>query len=124
MELGERQNKALIIHSRGGLKEILDMVSRFHVRFAIHGYEGSIKDALKIADMGGFISFPPIIVRDKGRAEIAKTVHEDSILTETDSPFMGPDRSRNEPCNVRLTIGKLSELRKTNSEEIEKKRGN
>lgn len=121
MQLGQAQNKPLIIHSRGGLREILDLVPSYGVRFAIHGYEGSVRDALRIVELGGFVSFPPIIVRDKGRREIAKHVHEDHILTETDSPFMGPDKSRNEPCNVRITIETLTEIRKAKREEIEEK---
>ncbi|MCH1770697.1 MULTISPECIES: TatD family hydrolase [Metallosphaera] len=121
MELGQAQDKPLIIHSRGGLREILDLVSSYRVRFAIHGYEGSMRDASRIVELGGFLSFPPIIVRDKGRREIARVVHEDHILTETDSPFMGPDRSRNEPCNVRITVNTLAEIRKMGKDELEEK---
>ncbi|QKQ99647.1 TatD family hydrolase [Metallosphaera tengchongensis] len=121
MEVGEKQGKALIIHSRGGLKKIMEMVSSYKVRFAIHAFEGSVKDAKRIEEMGGFISVPPILVRDKGRMEVVRNVSEDSLLTETDSPFMGPDRTRNEPCNVKITLQRISEIKGINLIELEEK---
>ncbi|MEL9969540.1 MAG: TatD family hydrolase [Metallosphaera sp.] len=121
MSLAETQGKPLVIHSRGGLREIIDMVSSYKTRFAIHGYEGSVRDALEIVDLGGFLSFPPIILRDKGRLNVVSNLPEDSILTETDSPFMGPDRTRNVPCNVNLTLRKIAEVKRIEKEELEKK---
>jgi len=121
MEEGERQRKALVIHSRGGLRDILEMVTSYKVKFVIHAYEGSIKDAIRVHELGGFVSIPPIIVRDKVRRTVAEKIPLESILTETDSPFMGPDRYRNEPCNVAITLMELAKLRKQDVREIEEK---
>jgi Mg-dependent DNase len=120
LELAERTGKPMIVHVRGGIGEALSIISSYKVRFALHAFEGGIKYALKAVDMGGYISVPPILVRDRSRQEVVKSIPLDSILTETDSPFLGPTRdSRNEPCNVSLTLAKLTEILKLRVDEIE-----
>lgn len=122
LEKGEKNKKPLIIHVRGGFNDLVNLLASYKVKFAIHGFEGSVKNAKKVIELGGFISVPPILLRDKQRQEIVKQVDLDYILTETDSPFMGHEKMiRNEPCNVRLTIGKISEIKNITEEEVEKK---
>ncbi|BFH72455.1 TatD family hydrolase [Sulfurisphaera javensis] len=122
LEIGEKDQKPVIIHVRGGLSDLINLIESFKVKFVIHAFEGSIKNAKKIIDLGGYISVPPILLRDKQRQEIVKNIDLEYILTETDSPFMAHEKMiRNEPCNVKLTIEKLAELKKMNKEEIEKK---
>ncbi|BBD73802.1 TatD family hydrolase [Sulfodiicoccus acidiphilus] len=120
LELGERQGKPLVIHVRGGMNEALDLLGSHEVRFALHAFEGNARDALRAVDLGGFISFPPVLVRDRNRQEVLKKLPLSSVLTETDSPFLGPTRSvRNEPCNVALTLQKISSLVGSKLEDVE-----
>ncbi|MEW9491032.1 MAG: TatD family hydrolase [Candidatus Aramenus sulfurataquae] len=122
LEEGERRNIPVIIHSRGGNKDLLSILPSYKVKFVIHAYEGSVKDALKFVDLGGFISFPPVIVRDKFRQAIAKEVPLENAFTETDSPFLGVDKgTRNEPCNVIYALKKIAELKGVEQEEVERK---
>ncbi|AWR94707.2 TatD family hydrolase [Acidianus brierleyi] len=119
---GEKRKLPIIIHSRGGNKDLINLLPSYKIKFVLHAYEGSTKDAQKFIDMGGYISIPPILLRDKNRQEIVKCVPLESIVTETDSPFMGYEKNqRNEPCNVSFTIKKISEIKKIEEKEIEKK---
>lgn len=112
LEAGERASLPLIIHIRGGLRDLLSILPSFKVKFAIHAFEGSLKDAIKVTDLGGYISVPPIILRDKQRQEIVKSIDLTSLLTETDSPYMGAIKGeRNEPCNVKLAVRKIAEVK-------------
>jgi len=122
LEIAEKERKATLIHVRGGFSDLISMLTSYKVKFAIHGFEGSIKSANKVIDLGGLISIPPILIRDKNRQEVVKNVDIQYLLTETDSPFMGPERmKRNEPCNVKLTIEKIAELKGMEKEEVEEK---
>jgi len=122
LEEGEKRKLPIIIHSRGGNKDLINLLPSYKIKFVLHAYEGSTKDAQKFIDMGGYISIPPILLRDKNRQEIVKCVPLESIVTETDSPFMGYEKNqRNEPCNVSFTIKKISEIKKIEEKEIEKK---
>ena len=119
LEKAEKDKKTAIIHVRGGMKDLLSILPSFKINFVIHAFEGSVKDANKIIDMGGLISFPPVLIRDKFRQEIVKHIDLDYIMTETDSPFLGPEKySRNKPCNVALTVKKISELKKIDEKEV------
>ncbi|EZQ03219.1 hydrolase TatD [Candidatus Acidianus copahuensis] len=121
LEIGEKKNKPLIVHIRGGIKDFLDMIGSFNVKFVMHAFEGSIKNALKIEDLGGYISIPPIIVRDKYRQQIVKQININNLLTETDSPFLPPRKGeRNEPCNVKYSIEKIAEIKAIPLVEVEK----
>ncbi|MCY0859045.1 MAG: TatD family hydrolase [Sulfolobaceae archaeon] len=119
-EIGEKEGKPLIVHIRGGMKDLLQLISSYKLKLVVHAFEGSVKDAKRIIDYGGYISIPPIVVRDKQRQEIVKNVELSNLLTETDSPFMGAKKGeRNEPCNVRLAIQKIAELKGLSEEEVE-----
>ncbi|BCU69179.1 TatD family hydrolase [Stygiolobus caldivivus] len=119
LQKAERENKTAIIHVRGGMKDLLSTLPSYKVRFVIHAFEGSVKDAKKIIDLGGLISFPPVLVRDKYRQEVVKQVELDYLMTETDSPFLGPEKNtRNKPCNVALTVKKISELKNVEENEV------
>ena len=120
LEIAEKDRKPALIHLRGGFSDLISIISSYKVKFAIHAFEGSIKNANKVIDLGGLISIPPILVRDKNRQEVVKNIDIQYLLTETDSPFMGPEKmKRNEPCNVRFTIEKIAELKKMQEEEVE-----
>ena len=54
-------------------------------------------------------------------ADVARTVPEDRMLIETDSPFLAPipyRGKRNEPAFVAKTAEKIAELRGKSAEEI------
>jgi len=119
LEKAEKHRKTSIIHVRGGINDLLTLLPSYKVRFVIHAYEGSIRDAKRILDLGGLISVPPVLIRDKYRQEIVREIDLDYLMTETDSPFLGPERYvRNKPCNVSLTIKKISELKKIEEKEV------
>ncbi|MDT7875493.1 MAG: TatD family hydrolase [Sulfolobaceae archaeon] len=118
----EKQRKPAIIHVRGGINDFLNMIGSYKVKFVIHAFEGNVKTANKVIELGGMISIPPVLVRDKQRQEVVKNIDLDYILTETDSPFLGPEKmSRNKPCNVVYTIRKISELKGVDEKEVIKK---
>jgi len=122
LEIAEKDRKPTLIHVRGGFSDLISLLSSYKVKFAIHGFEGSLKNANKVIDLGGLISIPPILVRDKNRQEVVKNVDIQYLLTETDSPFMGPEKmKRNEPCNVKFTIEKIAELKGMGKKEVEEK---
>ena len=122
LDKAEKQRKPAIIHIRGGMNDFLNLITSYKIKFVIHAFEGSVKIANKIIELGGMISIPPVLVRDKQRQEVVKNIDLDYILTETDSPFLGPEKmTRNKPCNVIYTVKKISELKGVEEIEVMKK---
>ena len=66
-----------------------------------HCYSGKVKLAQRIAERGYYISIPTAVHRIESFQNLAQKVPLDRILTETDSPYMGPVKGeRNEPATV------------------------
>jgi len=74
-------------------------------------------------DMGFMISFSGNVTFPKAEniREVARTVPEDRMFIETDSPFLAPSPyrgKRNEPAFVIKTAEKIAELRGKSTGEI------
>ena len=74
-------------------------------------------------DMGFYISIPgSITFRNADRfREIVKSIPLESLLVETDAPFITPEPfrgKRNEPSYVRYTAQKVAEIKKVTFEKV------
>lgn len=83
--------------------------------------EGLMNTAL---DLGWFISFAGMVTfKNWDQGDLLRSVPDDRILIETDSPYLAPTPhrgSRNEPAFVRHVAEKVAELRGVSVEEIER----
>jgi TatD DNase family protein len=74
-------------------------------------------------DMGFFISIPGTITfkNADGFREIVRRIPLESLLIETDAPFLTPEPyrgKRNEPGYVRYTAQKVAEVKKVSFEKV------
>ena len=122
IEMSEKIDKPLIIHSRQAEKEVVEMLESTKLKkINFHCFMGSFKLVKKIIDKGWCLSIPPIILRSLHFQGVVNLAPLTNLLTETDSPFLSPPpKLRNEPSNVKLVVQKISELKNTNFEEIKK----
>src|SRR4029077_5915727 len=89
----------------------------------LHCFTGEQKHADAALDMGFMISFSGNVTFPKADniRGVARTVSEDRIFIETDSPFLAPvpyRGKRNEPAFVAKTAERIAELRGKSAEEI------
>jgi TatD DNase family protein len=89
----------------------------------IHSFSGPVDYASAVLDLGAVISFSGLVFRagEGSSAEVAALAPVDRVLTETDSPFLGPPgapRRRNEPEWVRVTAAWLAERRQVDPEAL------
>ena len=111
--LSIRLDLPLILHSRKAERETFDVVRDSGVRRAVfHCFSGKLKLAQEIAAAGYHLSVPPTVERGEGFQKISEKVALTQLLTETDSPFLSPDKGeRNEPANVARSIQSMARLR-------------
>ena len=57
-----------------------------------HCFCGKPKLARQIADAGYYLSIPSAVERNPNFQTIVREVPMQQLLTETDSPYMGPDK--------------------------------
>lgn len=111
----------IILHSRGAEFEMTNLVEGFNYKKTIlHYFNGRKHLVKKLSEQGFYFSIPANIVRLQQLQIMADIVPLNQLLTETDSPFLSPDKSKpfNEPRNVIVTIKKIASIKDIAPEKV------
>ena len=117
----------IIVHTRSAERETFEMLkSEFNnknFKILIHCFTGTKEFAHKLLDIGCYISASGIITFKKSSelADTFKTIPNNRLLVETDSPYLSPDPLRgksNEPSHIIHTVKFLSNLKNLNENEL------
>ena len=107
----------LVVHVRDAWDEVLRVLREGSAdRVVLHCFSGDVALARECAARGYFLSFAANITYPKNvhLREAAAAVPLDRLLTETDSPFLSPQKQRgtdNAPSNVIEVIGAIAAAR-------------
>ncbi|RJQ31929.1 MAG: TatD family deoxyribonuclease [Actinobacteria bacterium] len=122
--LANNAGKPLIIHSREAMEDTLSIIEKNKPDKAVfHCYSGDSQTAIKLASQGFYISVTGVITF-KNAAELVSVVKEaplDSIMLETDCPYLSPEPRRgqeNQPANLIYTAQKVAEILNLSIEEL------
>ena len=127
IQASQETSKTLIVHSRDAENDTFDILSseikNKNFKILMHCFTGSKKFAHKLLDIGCYFSASGIITFKKNNdlTETFKSIPNDRILVETDTPYLSPEPLRgktNEPSYIEYTAMKLAELKKSNLENI------
>ena len=116
----------IVVHDREAHQETLEILKSEKVEECggiIHCFSGDYEMAKACMDMGFHISIPGSITfkNAEGFREIVKRIPLESLLVETDAPFITPEPfrgKRNEPSYVRYTAQKVAEIKKISFERV------
>jgi TatD DNase family protein len=116
----------LIIHSRNAEDETLDIFNNYrndNLKILMHCFTGSTKFAEKLLDLNAYFSASGIITFKNSTVlqETFKFIPLESLLIETDSPFLAPEPNRgknNEPSFVKYTAEKLSHIKNISTKDL------
>lgn len=86
LDLAERLDLPVSVHSRKSLGDILDMLGSYKCRTLLHWFDGSKSSLRRAMDMGLYVSYGPLSVYATDRHRIISLTHTDRILVETDGP--------------------------------------
>lgn len=120
LRLSQQSGLPVVIHSRDCDEDILIMLReaarRGPLRGIMHSFASTAETAAECLSLGLHVSFAGMATFRKSDAlrEVAKTIPDDRILIETDSPYLSPHPlrgKRNEPARVVHTAACLAEAR-------------
>ncbi len=122
LALAKRLGLPVVLHVRNAYAEALEVLKKYlPLKAVFHCFTGDESVARKVLDLGFLISATGIITFPK--AEVLRSVFRyaplDSVLVETDSPFLTPVPHRgkkNEPAYVYFVVEKLAELKRLDLE--------
>ncbi|MFH0861550.1 MAG: TatD family hydrolase [Candidatus Altiarchaeota archaeon] len=102
----------LLVHSRDAEADCINILRERKVRAIMHCFSGNLMEAFEAVESGCLISIPANVTHSRGRQELAKSLPIESLVLETDAPYLPPVRGgRSEPSDVRRGCEKIAELR-------------
>ncbi len=114
MEIADEFKLPLIIHTRKLEKRAIEILAHHRAeKVNFHCFCGKTKLAIQAAEhYDWYFSIPANARKSQSFTKLLKELPSERILTETDAPYLGPERGiRNEPINVIGTVEYLAELR-------------
>jgi TatD DNase family protein len=110
IDLARSVDLPLVIHSRDAEQQALNMVKDLD-KVVFHCYGGSMNTMKDAIDRGFYISLATVLCRSSQHQVLARNVHLDYLLVETDSPFLAPKPGRNEPMNVIDSVRLIAKIK-------------
>jgi TatD DNase family protein len=120
IEAARQTGLPLVVHTREAEADTAEMLTREvgkgGVIGVLHCFTGSAELARKALELGFYISISGIVTfrNAKDLQDVAKSIPQDRLLVETDSPFLAPVPHRGQTCEpafVADTAAFLSDLR-------------
>jgi len=129
IEIAQKINKPIVVHSREARQDTLELLSRLYdgesnkVNGIMHCYSGDVDMAMQCIRLGFLISFSGVITFENAVRirDVVKKVPMEYILSETDSPYLAPvphRGKRNEPAYVVKVTNKISEIKNLSIKEV------
>jgi TatD DNase family protein len=117
----------IVIHSRDSMEQSIDVVKQHQngkLKGIFHCFTGSAELAKKITGLGFYLGIGGVITyKNSGLAETLKDISMDSIVLETDAPYLTPvpfRGKRNESSYIRYIAEKLADAKNMDITEVEK----
>lgn len=129
IELASKLGMNIVIHSRDAAGDTFNILKEAHEKYdftaLIHCFSQSVEMMKEYVKMGDYIALGGAVTFKNAKTpkEVAKVVPLESLLLETDCPYMTPvphRGKRNEPKYVNLVCDYIAELRGIDREELEK----
>ncbi len=122
--LSNETAKPMVVHIRDAWPQTLRVLEEGSAeRVVIHCFSGDVALARECAERGYWVSFAGNITYPKNEhfRQAAAALPLDRILTETDSPFLAPQKLRgsdNEPANIAIIAEAIARARDIRVDEL------
>lgn len=124
LEIAERLDVPVVIHSRDSIGETYEILSEYKVRGVIHCFNGSIEMAKKFINLGFLLGIGGVVTFKNSKLyQVLEEIPLTSIVLETDSPYLSPVPNRgkvNESSNIPFIAEKISEIKQISVESVAK----
>jgi len=121
IDLAIELDKPIIVHSRKAELECIEMLEKSKIKKVImHVFSGKFAIVKRIEANGWYITVPTNAKYSEQFQIIAEKINIKNLLCETDSPFMHPEKERNnEPKNVIESYRKIAQEKNLDLKDVE-----
>jgi TatD DNase family protein len=125
IDFAQKHNIPLVIHCRNAHDEMIELLQSLNkkIKGVMHCFSGNWLEAQKYLDIGlylgftGVVTFPPKKTDPKPQNDLLEVIEKtplDRILSETDSPYLAPQKYRGKKCEpwmVEEVVEKIAEIK-------------
>ena len=120
LQLAEKRNLPVVIHSRQAVEDTLETLTEFHLRkVLLHWYDGPTENLRSFRDHSYLVSFGPAVLYSRRISELARATELNMILSETDGPvrYRGIFQDQlTQPSAVIQVVRRLAEIKSVSPE--------
>ena len=124
LKIAEKLSLPVVIHSRDATFDTIEILKKYKVKGIIHCFSGSLETANIYIGMGYKLGIGGVLTfKNSKLGEVVKEVSLNSIVLETDSPYLTPDPYRgktNSSKYIPLIAEKLSQIKDVTINEVAK----
>ncbi len=126
LDLAKELHLPVVIHDREAHDDTMALLRKkapFDAGGVMHCFSGDVSLARQVLDLGFYISIPGIVTFKNAQElqQVAAEMPLDSLLLETDGPFLSPDPwrgKRNRPDYLGYTADRVAKLRTISVDEV------
>ena len=128
MDLAKRIGKPIVVHSREAAQDTYDIMKAAHAEAlggTIHCFSYGKEMAKLFVDMGYYIGVGGVVTFKNSRKlkEVVEYLPLESILLETDCPYLAPTPfrgKRNDSTLLKLVVREVAQIKGVTEEEVER----
>lgn len=91
LKIAEKFNLPVVIHSRDATQDTINTLKKYKVKGIIHCFSGSLETAKIYISMGFLLGIGGVVTfKNSKLKDVVKEIPIDSIVLETDSPYLTP----------------------------------
>ncbi len=116
-------DKPIVVHDREAHADVFALLKKYRPKGIVHCYSGSAEDAVWLAAQGLYLGFGGACTW-KGAKRAVRAIAAlppDSLLLETDCPYMAPDLYRGQRCDSAMLarVGEVvAQIRGLSAQEV------
>lgn len=122
INLANKYNLPVVVHSRDAIWDTYDILKKNKCRGVIHCFSGSVEMAELFVKLGYYLGIGGVLTfKNSTLYKVIEKIDLNSILIETDSPFLTPHPFRGEknyPSKVKFVAQKIAEIKNISVEEV------
>ena len=121
--LAKELDLPIIVHDREAHGDTLEILKKHKPKGVLHCFSGSVETAKEVLKLGMYIGFGGALTFKNARkaVEVAEMLPLESLLLETDCPYMAPvpmRRKRNDSTLIPYIAEKMAEIKNTDPQSV------
>ncbi len=122
IEIAKRLNKPVVIHTRDAMQLTFDILKEANVKGVMHCFSGSIEMAMEYIKIGFSLGIGGVLTfKNSNLPKVIDVVPLESIVLETDSPYLAPTPHRGEEnfsFYIPIIAEKVAEIKNISIEKV------